>query len=243
MLEKYGSEEEAIIAFHKYISGKLEMKPAQRIAQVFNDLWTRLRIAVSRMMGREYAKTWENVFKSMRIGEYAKPEQTAGSVFNSQIEETKQIDAVRKQYENTDKWMKAPNGKPTNLNERQWLQVRTPAFKNWFGDWENDPTNASKVVDENGEPMVVYHGGTVENVFNKKNYTFFTSYEGTAHGYAKSGGSVGHFFVNLRYPLLFDKKGYSEVSSYLKEAMSLIQYRNELTSSERDQYDKVQRIS
>jgi hypothetical protein len=55
-------------------------------------------------------------------------------------------------------YMKAPNGKPTNLNERQWAQVRTPEFKNWFGDWENDPENASKVVDENGEPMVVYHG-------------------------------------------------------------------------------------
>ena len=33
-------------------------------------------------------------------------------------------------------YMKAPNGKPTNLNERQWVQVRTKAFKNWFGDWE-----------------------------------------------------------------------------------------------------------
>ncbi|MBQ9694633.1 MAG: hypothetical protein IJV69_07745, partial [Kiritimatiellae bacterium] len=33
-------------------------------------------------------------------------------------------------------WLKAPNGKPTNLTERQWVQVRTPAFKQWFGDWE-----------------------------------------------------------------------------------------------------------
>ena len=33
----------------------------------------------------------------------------------------------------------------------------------WFGDWENDPTNASKVVDENGEPMVVYHGTSVSS--------------------------------------------------------------------------------
>ena len=35
-----------------------------------------------------------------------------------------------------DTYMKAPNGKPTNLNEKQWAQVRTKAFKNWFGDWE-----------------------------------------------------------------------------------------------------------
>lgn len=53
----------------------------------------------------------------------------------------------------------APNGKPSNLTEKQYAQVRTKAFKEWFGDWENDPKNASKVVDENGEPLVVYHGG------------------------------------------------------------------------------------
>lgn len=33
-------------------------------------------------------------------------------------------------------FMKAPNGKHTNLTERQWVQVRTKAFKDWFGDWE-----------------------------------------------------------------------------------------------------------
>ena len=52
----------------------------------------------------------------------------------------------------------APNGQPSNLNDEQYKIVRTPEFKNWFGDWENDPANASKVVDENGEPLVVYHG-------------------------------------------------------------------------------------
>ena len=45
-------------------------------------------------------------------------------------------EAVRKQYEGTEQWMKAPNGKPTNLTEDQWIAVRTPAFKAWFGDWE-----------------------------------------------------------------------------------------------------------
>ena len=52
----------------------------------------------------------------------------------------------------------APNGKVSNLTERQYAQVRTKAFKDWFGDWENNPSEASKVVDENGEPLVVYHG-------------------------------------------------------------------------------------
>jgi len=52
----------------------------------------------------------------------------------------------------------APNGKPSNLTPEQWHLVRTPKFKAWFGDWENDIKNASKVVDENGEPLVVYRG-------------------------------------------------------------------------------------
>jgi len=52
----------------------------------------------------------------------------------------------------------APNGKLSNLTHEQWHLVRTPEFKAWFGDWENNPANASKVVDENGEPLVMYHG-------------------------------------------------------------------------------------
>ncbi len=35
-------------------------------------------------------------------------------------------------------YMLAPNGKPTNLSEDKWLQVRTPNFKKWFGDWEKE---------------------------------------------------------------------------------------------------------
>ncbi len=58
----------------------------------------------------------------------------------------------------------APNGKRSNLSDVQYDTVRTPAFKKWFGDWENDPKNASKVVDENGEPLVVYHGSPATEI-------------------------------------------------------------------------------
>jgi hypothetical protein len=51
-----------------------------------------------------------------------------------------QKEAVRRQYEGTALWMKAPNGVQTNLTEEQWLTVRTPAFKAWFGDWEQVAT-------------------------------------------------------------------------------------------------------
>lgn len=62
----------------------------------------------------------------------------------------------------------SPNGKPSNLTPEQYKLVHTPEFKAWFGDWENDPKNASKVVDTNGEPLVVYHG--TDEIFNEFSY-------------------------------------------------------------------------
>jgi len=66
--------------------------------------------------------------------------------------------AVIAKYQSTPQWRKAPNDKDSNLTEDQWIAVRTPFFKEYFGDWENDPEHASKVLDENGEPKVVHHG-------------------------------------------------------------------------------------
>jgi len=51
----------------------------------------------------------------------------------------------------------APNGNKSNLTPEQHKLVRTKAFKDWFGDWENSPETSSKVVDENGEPKVMWH--------------------------------------------------------------------------------------
>ena len=85
-------------------------------------------------------------------------EQRIAELTGEETSPEAQYAEIEAQYKGTDQWLKAPNGQPTNLTERQWVQVRTPLFKAWFGDWENDPQNASKVVDENGEPLVVWHG-------------------------------------------------------------------------------------
>jgi hypothetical protein len=60
----------------------------------------------------------------------------------------------------------APNGKPSNLTHELYYLVRTPEFKSWFGDFEKSPETSSKVVDENGEPKVVFNGAV-------KNFTIF----------------------------------------------------------------------
>ena len=36
--------------------------------------------------------------------------------------------------------------------------TETRQFKRFFGDWQSNPKKASKVVDKNGRPLVVYHG-------------------------------------------------------------------------------------
>lgn len=117
---------------------------------------------------------------------------------------------VEAKYRGTDQWMKAPNGQPTQLSERQWIQVRTPSFKNWFGDWEafagkqggvwsDDKGEVSKVVDDNGEPLVVYHGTT------KGGFSEFKTPGG------KVRGDLGIFTTpNLEMAKTYNKRGRSK---------------------------------
>lgn len=56
--------------------------------------------------------------------------------FCSSVVNQEELDAIKAAAEKDGTFMKAPNGEPTRLTEQQWLQVRTGAFKGWFGDWE-----------------------------------------------------------------------------------------------------------
>ena len=131
-------------------------------------------------------------------------------------------------------YMTAPNGEKTKLDAEQWATVRTTNFKNWFGDWENDPENASKVVDENGEPMVVWHGRSAEfNTFEKKEGVrfimgledkvkaegfFFSPDKGLADEFASNssrhrGGkaNVVPCFLNIRKPMDLTGEDYDRI--------------------------------
>lgn len=131
-------------------------------------------------------------------------------------------------------YMTAPNGEKTKLDAEQWATVRTTNFKNWFGDWENDPEKASKVVDENGEPMVVWHGRSAEfNTFEKKEGVrfimgledkvkaegfFFSPDKGLAEEFAYNssrhrGGkaNVVPCFLNIRRPMDLTGEDYDRI--------------------------------
>lgn len=78
---------------------------------------------------------------------------------NISPEHIQELEAIRQDAINSGA-LKIENGKvvDSNLTEMQWLLVRSTAFKDWFGDWEKDGNTASTIRDDNGEPLVVYHG-------------------------------------------------------------------------------------
>ena len=105
----------------------------------------------------------------------------------------------------------APNGQPTRLTEKQWAQSRTKAFLAWFGDWLHDPANSSKTLDENGEPIVLYHGGSFDirrspSVFDGVPHVdgiFFSDSTELAKSYqAYQGGGITTAWLNLKNPFL-----------------------------------------
>ena len=76
-----------------------------------------------------------------------------------------QADAVRKHYEGTDAYLKTPDGKATSLSPDMWVDVRTPAFKELFGDWENDPASSKVILDESGEPAAYDYFGNGQRFY------------------------------------------------------------------------------
>ncbi|MFC2415788.1 hypothetical protein, partial [Neisseria elongata] len=128
-------------------------------------------------------------------------------LFQSATEEARQFEEVAAQYGGEEAYEQAKADGETVLTYRQWVQVRTPAFKEWFGDWENDPDNASKVVNpKTGEPLVVYHNTeeqfhTFELSKARQNVDipafFFATNPETAEGYGSRSMQV---FLNIRHP-------------------------------------------
>lgn len=111
----------------------------------------------------------------------------------------------------------APNGNKSNLSNELYTYVRTDEFKQFFGDWENDTINSSKVLDENGEPLLVMHGTNTDfeefsNKFTGKKWGigafgkgfYFTNNPSTAGYYGSKFRK--YCFLNIRKPYLIDEQ-------------------------------------
>jgi len=56
----------------------------------------------------------------------------------------------------------APVSAEQRLLSRQQEQINSPQFKSWFGDWTDTTVESSKVVKDNGQPLIVHHAGTFD---------------------------------------------------------------------------------
>jgi len=115
--------------------------------------------------------------------------------------------------------------------KKEWKEKGTESkyFKKWFGD--------SKVVDENGKPLVVYHG-SIEKDINEFDLSyarneeafFFTDNKNIATDYAKEyeetndniSGKVYPVYLSMNNPYIVDAKGktYSQYYSQLQNDFS-----------------------
>jgi hypothetical protein len=110
-----------------------------------------------------------------------------------------------------------PNGKKSGLSEELNEIIRTQQFKEWFGDWElaylyrdTDAVeiDCSKVLTENYEPRVVWHGtGKEFSYFRFDNFpaAYFAVKREYSQWFADAqAGEDGYtipFFLNIKNPL------------------------------------------
>lgn len=236
-------EEDMAEGFREYVTTRQNAGLLGKIKNFFKDLWIKVT-------------NWNSIrphltayYQMINRGEYSNrelPVETLSQAKARQEEYSKEMqDILANAKRDSEGNLLAPNGRPTNLTERQYAQVRTKAFKDWFGDWENDPENASKVVDENGEPLVVYHNTPFEfngifDMDHKSRIMPWTSepfgHVGTQETANTIKGTQFALFLNVKNPLETPDFVHETVSSMLSEL-----YKQGIIS--REKYSSLRGIS
>ena len=135
----------------------------EQVWNLIKQLWAEVRPMISSVLGKRYADlsvfdayeamsvedTGKALFDLMMGGRALKPsvpgmvsEQGVlarrGQNTAREAEAARRVEeeAIEREAKANGTWLKAPNGKDSHLSPKQWVQVRTKAFKDWFGDWE-----------------------------------------------------------------------------------------------------------
>ncbi|MGN0233919.1 MAG: hypothetical protein ACI4B5_05810 [Bacteroidaceae bacterium] len=131
--ERLRAEQERIMEQNGDLFGKAAaIKAISNVRSALDSFWKR----VARMLGIPYVSAEDvadSVLRDMLNGVKPETSSEAGGIRYESNSEEAEIVARAK---DGGTYMKAPNGKKSNLTPRQWVQVRTKAFKDWFGDWE-----------------------------------------------------------------------------------------------------------
>lgn len=186
-------EEDMAEGFREYVTTRQNAGLLDKIKNFFKDLWIKVTNWNS---VRPHLTAYYQMINKGKYSNRALPTETLSQAKARQEEYSKEMqDILDKAPRNSEgKLLVRPGGPVSNLTERQYAQVRTKAFKDWFGDWENDPENASKIVDENREPLVVYHGGMAGiNTFLNRDEN--PDYQSTKHQGYSNKDRVGIYFT------------------------------------------------
>ena len=132
-------EEDLAEGFREYVMSRDTNNLLDKIKNFFKDLWIKVSNwkKVQPHLDAYYKRINEGYYGNKELGNFE-------GTRNMQEQYTEEMQSIKDKAIADGTFMKAPNGQPTNLNERQWLQVRTKAFKEWFGDWEKS-AEANKV--------------------------------------------------------------------------------------------------
>ena len=203
-----------------FLSEKQNLTPEQesiwdKIVQFFRELFDQKLngiLAKSKLTNEDISNLIKASYANLKSGKNEGAVSSEDNRFSIKFSTEEQSIIDKAKSDGT--YMKAPNGQPTKLNEKQWAQVRTKAFKKWFGDWENDSANASKIVDENGEPLVLRHRTPNEfTEFDKGKIGSTTDYGAFGLGFYFSPSDFGAWnygqnmieaFLNIKNPLVLN---------------------------------------
>lgn len=139
-----------------------------------------------------------------------------------------------------------PDGSPSKLSDSLNELIRTPQFKEWFGNWEvaynykdidAADISCSTVLTNSFEPLIVWHGTGSQFSYFKFD-SFPAAYFAVSQSYSKwfadlHGGGDGYtipFFLNIRNPLDLSNFGTRKVRTkeffdyvFLKTGMTITQ--------------------
>lgn len=133
---------------------------------------------------------------------------------------TDEVRSIIFQAEKDHQLLKAPNGEPTHLSPVQWVYTRTESFRNFFG--------SSKVLNEDMEPMILYHG-TVNHDFvtfrNEGDGIYFTPDKASAQSYGIDANPY-QVFVKMNNPMEIDFDGDADTKENNQHYSLTEEYKN-----------------
>lgn len=120
--------------FREYVINQKSKTVGQKIKEFFKKLWNLIRGVqeAEPMRYSIYKKIMSSKYKNMRVG----TAKEASTRLRPEEYTPEMLDILSTAKYDKNGNILAPNDKPSNLDERQWVHVRTKAFKDWFGDWE-----------------------------------------------------------------------------------------------------------